>query len=266
MSFPLFKSTLKSCYVVFIIFTALLVFYMFSIAAMYNPSAADAMAEMMEMLPESLVKMMGMSSSQPGLTGFLAGYYYGFLIFAFPMAYLIIVGHRMIGKSVDNGSMAYLISTPNTRVKIAVTQAVFYFLSIFAMFALVCVSGIFICEITNKGLLNIGGFLKLNISAFFLNAAIGSICFFASCLFNEAKHSYAMGAGVPVAFFFLYMVGNLGGRLKWIGYLSPYTLLDSAKILSGETSYLILSAGSAAFAAALTFFAILIFKNKRLPI
>ncbi len=57
---------------------------------------------------------MGFSGLVTDLTGYLASWLYGLLMFGFPMVYCIILGNRLVARQVDSGSFAYLLSTPHS--------------------------------------------------------------------------------------------------------------------------------------------------------
>ena len=47
-----------------------------------------------------------------------------------PLVFSIMLANKLIMGYIDNGSMAYLIATPNTRFKIVFTQALFLIISL----------------------------------------------------------------------------------------------------------------------------------------
>ena len=68
------------------------------------------------------------------------------------------------------------------------------------------------------GELDVPAYLVVNAGLLCLHLALGGFCFFASCLFNESRLSVALGAGVPVLFFLIRMLANMGGRLEKLKY------------------------------------------------
>lgn len=265
ISKPLFKATLKQNYVVFIIILAVLMLYLPTITSLYNPESQASLNDMMKMLPKQMISAMGFSSAGNTLLDFIASYYYGFLILLLPMIYTIIVGNRSISSHVDKGSMAYLLSTPNTRVKIALTQALYLLASITVLIGLVTLAGITICQIMFPGSLDTSGFLMLNLGALLLYYAVTGIGFFASSFFNETKNSLAIGAGLPVAFLVLQMISNVGDATNFFKYFTLFTLFDPAQITSGDgylSSFLLLAGiGVIMYSAA-----IMVFKKRDLPL
>jgi ABC-2 type transport system permease protein len=264
-SFPLFRTTIKSNYVIWLIFAALLTMYFSIIATMYDPEALDSMEAMLAALPPEMVDAMSFNIIAPSLLGFLAGYFYGFLMLFFPLIYMVIMADRMIAKHVDNGSMAFLLSTPNSRAKIALTQAVFLVGSLIVMIGFVTLIGILVGEAMFAGELETGRFILLNVGAALLYFALSGIGFLASCLFNLSKHSLALGGGIPVLFFLANMLAGTGEQLSGLKYATLLTLFDPTAIVTGG-SVLPAFTALAVIGLALYAGAIFIFSRKDLPL
>ena len=266
MSIPLFKATVKSNWILTLIFIILLCMYMGSILSLYNPDSAESMEETLKLLPPELARAMGIGNIPADLAGFIGNYFYGMLVFMIPLIYVSIMGHRLIAKLVDNGSMAYLLSTPNTRTKIAITQGVYFLLSICVLFIFLTCAAIGISQSLYPDLLDIPSFVLLNVCALFLTCAISSICWFFSCLFNDTKYSLAFGVGIPVLFFMLNILGGMKDEYSWITSLSLYKLFNASEILSGSTNAVGICAIFAGISLCLFGGGIYFFKNKNLPV
>src|SRR5690554_1766483 len=206
MNLSLLKADIKVNRNIFIIISAILTMYIIIMISMYDPNNMQALEEMMEMFPKEMINALGFNIVGNDLTGFLAGYIYGMLIFLFPMIFVFTINNRLIVKHVDTGSMAYLLSTPNSRQKIAVTQGLFSVISITILIIFVMVLSIVFASIINPGEMNIGQFIILNLYTIAFYVVISGISFIASCLFNDTSNSLALGSGVPVAFFVLQML------------------------------------------------------------
>ncbi|KNZ42121.1 hypothetical protein [Acetobacterium bakii] len=266
MSLPLFLKDIKNNIVLLLVFGILMSIYLSVIIYMYDPSGAGALMDMLSLLPVRLVNALGFPTVDTGLTGFIAGLYYGFLIYLFPMVYCIVLGNRLVAKWVYEGSFISLLSTPNSRIKIIVTQGAYMLFSIILLFSILYFVGIGVSENLFKGLLDISVFGKLNFSACLMTMAIGMICFFFSCIFNDTRLSLAFGAGIPVLFFLLNMLGGLSERTAFLKDYSLYSSFNGMNLVSGTVNagtinsffimvILLLFAGSIA-----------IFQFKRLPI
>jgi len=262
---PLFKATLKQNYIVFIIILAVLMLYLPIIIEMFDPSTQETLDEMFKVLPQGLVAALGFSKAGTTSLGFVASYFYGFLIFLLPMIYVIIVANRSIASHVDKGSMAYLLSTPNTRGKIARTQAGFLLISITLLIGIVTIVGILVSEMFFPNELDTIGFLLLNLNTLLLYFALTGIGFFASCLFDDTKNSLALGAGLPVAFLVVQMLSNTGESVEFLKYFTLFTLLDPDKIISGE-GYVINFVILTVLAIILYASGLFVFKKRDLPL
>ena len=266
MSAPLFKATVKANWIITLIFITLFCMYMGSILSLYNPDSAQAMEETLKLIPAELARAMGIGEVPADLTGFLGNYFYGMLVFMIPLIYVSIMGHRLMAKQVDNGSMAYLLSTPNNRVKIALTQGIYFLFSVAVLFIFLTGVTIGISQSMYPNLLDIPSFIRLNACAFLLTCAISAICWFFSCLFNDAKYSLAFGIGIPVIFFMLNVFGGIKEELDWITSLSPYSLFRAAEILSGSANIFGLCLIFIAIIFGLYSAGIYVFKRKNLPL
>lgn len=234
LSKPLLKATAKQNYIVMLIILAVLMMYFSIIISMYDPESQEALEEMLKMMPQELIAAMGFTSLGNTLLSFIASYFYGFLILLLPMIYTIIVANRSIASHVDKGSMAYLLSTPNTRSKIARTQAFFLLVTITILIAFITIIGISLSAILFPGELDVLGFILLNLGALILYYALTGIGFFASCIFNDTKNSLALGAGLPVAFLLFKMIADVGEATSFLKYFSLFTLFNPANLIQGE--------------------------------
>ena len=233
ISLPLFKREIKSNYKVILIFLAILSLYSLSIIYMYDSSATNAFDEMAKSMPE-LMKAFGMSSTGSNITEYIANYLYGLIVLMFPIICMIIIGNKLIASYVDKGSMAYLLATPNRRIKIAITQALFMIIASAVILLFTCVLIISLSNIIYPGELDIKTFIFINVVLFFLHIAVGSICFFASCISNDTKLYFIIGAGVSIIFYLLQALVNMGGKLENLKYFTLFTLFNTTDIIAGD--------------------------------
>ncbi len=265
MSITLFKNSLKKNWILLLIFFAVLTMYTSIMISIYNPDDLKAIESMMEIFPKELFDAFGFSDIVGELTAYLASWLYGMLMFGFPMVYCIILGNRLVAKSVDNGSMAYLLSTPNSRVKIIITQGVYALLSIVLLFTALFGVGVLVSYIRFPDILDVGAYFKLNITTMLVNMAVMMITFFFSCLFNESKLALGFGAGIPIAFLLMNMLGGVSEDVAVLKDISIYGLYDPVELVNGSSvlpqNLLYLGLVVVLFAAS-----VIIFKRKRLPL
>jgi len=233
MSSSLFKATLKSNWPIALGITLFILIYISTSISMFNPENAEFIESMIKVMPEGLMKALGFINLGTDLTQYLGNYLYGFIFLVFPFIYTSVVANRLIAKHVDRGSMSYLLSTPNTRVKVVTTQAVYLILSTSVIF--IVLTGIAIAMSAGiwPGLLSIGLFIVLNLVTLAATLVVSGVSFLFSCIFSESRLSLAFGVGVPLLFVVCRMVHSLSEKIDWLKYLSVYTVVDVEKLLQG---------------------------------
>ncbi|WP_196493874.1 ABC transporter permease subunit [Ornithinibacillus caprae] len=265
MSWTLFKANLKANRFIWILITVIYSFYAVMLVTMFDPENTETMAEMMEMMPKELLDTLGFTIGTTLLTH-ISGFLYSMLLYLFPLIITIIVNHRLIASHVDKGSMAYLLSTSNSRGKIVMTQALFSLLSIASVFMVITVVQILVASSMFPGELEIGKFIMLNMYALILYFAISGVCFFASSISNESKYSLGLGAGIPIAFVVLDMLGNTAENVSWIGNLSIFGLFEPDRLFAGDAFAYIGMGVLGVIAIVLYIGAITFFKKRDLPL
>jgi len=264
MSWTLFRTTMKSNWMLLLVFVLIMALYLSIIVWMY--SGAGDIQGMLDAMPDVLMEAMGFTESAPGLTGFVSGYFYGFLVILFPMIFCIILGNGLIARHVDSGSMAYLLATPISRVRLAVTQAVCFLFNLVLLFGAMVLVGVATSAAMFPGELDTGAFLMLNAGAFLLFITVSGIAFFSSCLFSESAYSLAFASGVLVFFFLVEMLSEVAGAAEWLAKLSLFSLYDAQSIATGDTSALVRCLIFAV--VGLVFYAagVVVFDKKDLPV
>lgn len=245
-SLPLFKREMKANSKLLIIFIYILTIYILSMVFLYDPQKSNLMDEMSKTMPE-LMKAFGMVSGTSTLVGYLAAYLYGLIILMFPVIFIIILANKLVAGYVDRGSMAYLLATPNKRVRLAFTQAVCLWVNMAILIAYATAAIIVFSALMHPGRLDIGKLIMMNIVLYILHLAISGICFFASCISNDTKRSFTIGAGIPIIFYLLQMIANMGGKLENLKYFTLLTLFNANDIIAGKSvavPVLILSAAA----------------------
>lgn len=229
----LYKREMIRSWKMLAIFSVVLAMYFSIIVTMFDPELGSALNEFAQAMPE-LMAMVGMNPSDSSLTSFMAAYLYGFIMLVFPMVFSILSANRLIAQQVDKGSMVYLLAAPVKRKDVAFTQMKVQVSGIFFLVAFATALGIIVCEMLFPHELEIGKFILLNVGVFSLQLFIGGICFLSSCIFNESKHSIAVGAGIPALAFIIQMVAQAGAKLEYAKYATFFTLFDSKGIIAGD--------------------------------
>lgn len=261
MSLTLFKADLKGNALLWAIIAYAMMIYFSVIASMFDPTDTTAIASMLELLPEGLMSAFGFDSVSTNLTGFLADYYYGFIVFIIPLIYCIITANKLV----DNGSFSYLLMAPVSRRRIIVTKGGTLLFSIALLFVLLHSVGGMVCRALFGDMLNRRIFLRLNLNAALLTMLVGMICFFYSCLFNEARLALACSSGVTVGSLLLFVLGGASPKAEFLKDFSLYSLLDAQRILegSGTAGLEVVLAGLVLLLFGMSVF---VFDRKNLPI
>jgi ABC-2 type transport system permease protein len=260
LSKPIFKQTLKANFKLWLIFTVIMSVFHVVLIAVFNPSTLTDMSNMVKDTP--LANLMGDAT----FLGMLSKTFYGIQGVLLPIVFIIMTANSLVASQVDRGSMAYLLSTPTKRSTVIRTQAVYLILSLIIMLAIITLAGLTAISVFQGDMdLNKTDYLMLNLGLFLLMFATSGISFFFSCVFNLSKNSLAWGAGIPMAFFLLKLMGDVDSSLEKLKYISMNALFDTNAILNGG-SYSIQFISLAVVGIVLYVLGIRIFKEKDLPL
>lgn len=265
MSFALFKLSIKKNWLLFVIFTLVLMMYSGVMISMYSPENVQNLMQMFELFPPEMMKAFGFASAFTDMTGYLASWLYGLLMVGFPMVYSILLANKLVAKSVDTGSIACLLSTPTSRVKIIITKAVYALLSLTVMLAILFAFNVLIGKAMFPNDLNVEAFLNLNITVLLVNLVVLSISFFFSCIFSDSKLSIGFGAGIPIAFLLLKMLGDVSDKVEILKKISIFGWYDPMSIAAGNTVWVVNGVYLIIIIILLSL-SVIIFKQKRLAI
>ena len=266
MIWPLFRYNLRTNRFLWLLLVMVMIMYFSIIISMYDPENIEALTQMFELFPKELMDAMGFGQFGTTLLTFIVGYIYGFLIYIFPLVLTVVINHKLVASLVDKGSMAYLLSSPFSRLSVAMTQAVSSLVLITGFLFTTTLSAITVSEIMFAGALDIAMFLKINLYTVILYWAISSIVFFGSAIADEAKVSLGIGVGVPVMFLVVQMLAGVGEDFKWLEMLTMYTLFQPEKMIEGD-GFVVLGMGALALIAFVFYTAgVWVFNRKNLYI
>lgn len=234
MNVILFKRELKANYKLILIFIGVLSLYGSMIVTMFDPALGESLAMMTQSMPEVFAAF-GMLEVGTTLLTFLVNYLYGFLLVIFPSVFIILLSNRLMARYINQGSMAYLLATPNKRRKIALTQAIFLIISVFCLIVYVTVLCIGVSQAMFPGELEIKKFVLVNVGLFGLHIFISGLCFCSSSVFSDTKLSNGIGAGCVIAFVLIQMISQVGEKFETLKYLTPLTLFQTDELIAGKS-------------------------------
>ena len=265
MNMILYKNGIRGSLKLLLILASVLAMYFVLIIAMFDPELGAALNELAKSMPQ-IMAMFGMDEVGSGLIGFMSNYLYGFIMLVLPMVFSILTANRLVAKQVEQGSMAYLLAAPVSRLKIAFTQMKVLGSGVFVLVGFATLVGYASAKVLFPGELDTGLFLLINFGALCLQFFISGICFLASCIFNDTKYSVGLGAGIPALAFILQMMANIGNELEKAKYTTFFTLFNPDGIIKGENTAFGRIIALAVGAIALYTTAILVFAKKDMPV
>ena len=202
---------------------------------------------LLESMGFSLSRIQAMS--QLDLNSVLAELIYKISGVLLPMIYVIIASNKLVVSQVNDGSMAYVLSTPTNRKTVVRTQYLFLIASITAMYIIVTgfsVASEGISTLIVKASGNEVHWVPLRTFLFCFGSyaamfALSGICFGASCFFNKSSHSLGTGGGISVLSFICCILGlfgndafvavGIGVKTMYIfNFLSLFYLIDTVNI------------------------------------
>ncbi|ASN07144.1 ABC transporter permease subunit [Virgibacillus necropolis] len=243
-------------------------FYLVLIIWLY-PYIADSKVfdTMFETLPEGYMKAFGLHAGISSLSGFVAGEYYGLLFIIILLIFCVTTATQLIARLVDRGSMAYLLASGLSRMKIALTQASVILICLTVIITLTTLTGVIGAELfIEENNFATGSFIKLNIVTYLLFFVISGYCFLFSCLFNDEKRALAISGALSFIFFAVDMLAKVSDKLDWLQYFTVFSLFDATSIAEGNVDILPISISLGSAGILLYALAIIIFKKKDLPL
>ena len=236
MILPLLKRDMLSGIKIFLIFFGIISMYTLIIIYMYDPKLSNMLREYQKLLPD-MMSAVGMTGIATNLLEWIQIYLYGFIMCLFPLVFIIVLVQKLLVGYLDRGAMASLLATPNSRRELIVTQAVAAVAWIVILMGTVTIVGIVGAEVLFPGELDWKQYILLNASTMLLQFAIAGIAFLVACVCSEAKQYYMFGAGIPLIFFLMQMISNMGEKLEILKYFTVYSLLSATDIVQGQSGY-----------------------------
>lgn len=228
---PLIKHTMKENRKIWGMAAGILLLLLLLVIGLYSPQNEG---RLLKVLPEKFSAFLAMKMADDSLNAYLAARFYGLLCPAAVMVYGIAVSQNLMVKQVESGVMAWLLSSKDSRGRIAATQAYFLSVSLFGLYLMVTLAGAAACAVRFPGKLSWLEFLLLNMGGFCLSLCLAGISFCISCFCDDSTVSLRMGAGISALFLLLRLVSNLGGILTPLRFVTVFTLFDTEAVMEGE--------------------------------
>lgn len=272
-SWPLFKQSIKSNWVLWLVLAAgsAMIFVIINLVvgtrtiftnidmAVVQQYMQDEGLSWLQVL--GLLEKMGFSlarlqiMSQLDLNAIMNDLIYKIAGVLLPMIYVMIIANRLLASQVNDGSMAYVLSTPTNRRKVVRTQYLFLLLSLIAMYLVIMIgamgSGAIAVAIRNAKPAAAQEFF----STFFLRTflyclasflaifGLSGVCFCASAVMNKSSRSIAIGGGACVCAFLFCILGLFGNKIfvsvgvgveamNFFNYMTIFSLINTDSMSS----------------------------------
>ena len=268
ISVPLFKQTIKSSWVLWLIMTigSAGIFFiinvvvcskdiftnidMASVSAYVNDQGMSwiKILGLLEQMGFSLNRISTMATID--LNSVINELVYKIAGVLLPMVFVMITANSLIAAQVSSGSMAYVLSTPTSRKTVVRTQFIFMVAALVAMY--IVITGVALTSEVIAGIIRLRNnpnatnmlpvrTLLFCFASFAAMFALTGICFGASAFFNKSQYSIAVGGGVCILSFLGCILGLFGNKvfvsvgigvaaMKVFDFVSLYTLIDTESI------------------------------------
>ncbi|WP_169084120.1 ABC transporter permease subunit [Paenibacillus sp. PL91] len=269
MNVTLYKQMMKVNMKSFMNYSFGSAFYILLMLWLYPGLAKNTKAidELVNSMPEGVGRAFGLNGFGSA-EAFISGEYYGLILVLILAIVCVQLSTQLMAKLVDQGSMAYILSTPTTRGKVACTQAAVLTTGLFLIIAITTIAGLVGSAwfLGSAYAFDTIKFIQMNIAAFLLFFAVGGISFLVSSLSNDEKKALSISGLITFGFFSLDLLGKFSEKIEWMRNISIFSLYQPGEIVNGN-------AGLAASSIILTVIglvsfglAILLFQKRDLPL
>ncbi len=106
------------------------------------------------------------------------------------------------------------------------------------LIVIITIIGIVCAQAMFPGELDISKYILMNVGTLLVQLLIAGICFLSACIFDETKWYLTCGVGIPLIFYIIQMIANMGGDLEKFKYVTIFTLVPYNKIIAGSNGIL----------------------------
>jgi ABC-2 type transport system permease protein len=227
----------------------------------------QAVTDIVQSIPSGVKTVFGVPESSLANTfeAFISAQFFARIWVVFMAIYGIQTANALVAKMVDNGSLAFLLSTPVSRSEFLSTQTD-VLISINAILVAATLVGLYFGTFCSGIKIKHGRYLHLVILGFPFFTLIGIYSLFFSVWFADEERTLTFAAGLTLAFYCLDVVGGLSAKFSWLKSLSLFQWFQPQKVLEGTTNSTRHIVGLNAASAILWFFTKKVFDNKDLAI
>lgn len=236
LNLTLLRQDARHSWRLWFVFTVFMAAWEVMVLSFYDPVQGLKDTAWLDSMPAGLVEAFGIDLADGSLTGYLSSYLFGFWNLLIPLAFTVVLVNILVTNPIQNGMMAYELSLPEPRGTVIFSKAYLLCVGIFVMFLIAGGTGMIFCTIVYPGKLEMPQYILLWLGAYLLHLCLGGIVFLAACICEERKTSLMIGAGLPILFLLMHLLGRMGGSLEIFSYMTPFTLFCSRELLNGAPS------------------------------
>jgi ABC-2 type transport system permease protein len=267
MNAALFAANLKTHMKNFFSYGIGSVLYLAMIIWIFPSVSNTDMEKLIRQLPKNLIEAFNFTSGISSADHFVANEFYGLLYLLIMAIFAITTAVKLIAHHVDRGSMAFILAAPQSRVKVALTQAATLVFGLLLIAAIMTVGGWLVAlAILGGDGIPFAPFFRLNAIGFLLFYTIAGYAFFFSCLFNDEKRALSVASLLTLVFYVLDLVGRLSDRLDWCRHLSVFAAYRPQDLLDGTAHVAATAIGLFAAGTVLYLIGIALFSKRDLPL
>jgi ABC-2 type transport system permease protein len=225
-----------------------------------------ALDELVKSMPAGVGRAFGLNGFDSA-EAFISGEYYGLILVLILSIVCVQISTQLMAKLVDQGSMAYMLSTPTTRGKVAFTQASVLVTGLFLIVAVTTIAGF----AGNAWFLgnyefDTTKFIKMNVSVFLLFFAVGGISFLVSSLSNDEKKALGISGFITFGFFSLDLLSKLSEKIDWMRNITIFSLYRPGEIVNGNVNLVVSTIILSAIGLVSFSLANVLFRKRDLPL
>ncbi|TCN25185.1 ABC transporter permease subunit [Mesobacillus foraminis] len=240
MNLALYKAMMKSHSKLLITYSCSVFLYLY-LLVMTFPMFAESqqLNDVLKGLPESVQVAFGIQGNLSNVNDYMAMNFYNSLYLYILMAYAILTAIQLVSRFVDRGSMAYLLSSPVSRVQVINTQAMVLITGLFVVNLFTYFGGYLgVLSFTDKNGFDMSIFTQMNLIVMLIFLVISAYSFLFSCLFNEEKLAMGASFGITILFYSLDLASKLSEEIDWLKYFTIFSLYQPQKISQGDYNVL----------------------------
>jgi len=226
-----------------------------------------AITEIAQSLPSTVKTVFGVPENARTDTfeAFISGQFFARIWVMIMALYGIETANALLGKMVDDGSIAFLLSTPVSRSELISTQTG-VLISTNAILVAAMIGGVYFGTFCAGIDIEHGRYIDLGLLGLTFFSLIEMYSLFFSAWFVEEEQALTYAMGLTLTFYVLDIVGGLSDKLSWLKSLTLFQWFQPQEVLEGTTDPLGPIIGFSVASAVLWFLSKKVFETKDLAI